>query len=388
MRRLLAVCLVAFLGLPLLAAGPSVFTVKPVVVVYPFTTTGSSVDREASSRLATILATQMANTGNVAVVPPPPGTERKDYLAVARANNADYYVSGFISPLGTGVSIVEQVVSTTTGIVVYSQSAQLNTYAEAAGQGDDLALFISRHANRGLAAIGTPPPAAASPTPAPSSGPEANLGKLFGRRKKAVASPKPSPSPKAVAAALPSAPAAALVNVTPSPRPAPATAAPRAATAAAPATTPRATAPSPTPVPKTVAAATTAPAGVAAPTVATQPYAVVGVEGSADAALREQAAQRLVARSGGERAASAATACAAHPVRAVLTGNLTVRPDAQFGGGSATFELTATDCAGKLLWRQTHSNDAGGAQGQQLATDRAVDAALGAYLNPPARRRR
>jgi TolB-like protein len=354
-RRFLAVVLAASLALPLLAATPSAFTIKPIVVVYPFTATGSSIDREASSRLATILATQMANTGQVTVIPPPPGTERKDYLSVARSHNADYYISGYMSPLGNGVSLVEQVVSTTTGIVVYSQSAQINTYDEAAGQGDDLATFIARHANRGLAAIPTAPPQSTSPTPAPSGGPEANLGKLFGRRKKNAATPKPAPTPKPAATE----PAKLLVNVTPTPTPRPATVA---------------VAPPPTPAPATGRAS--------------EGIAVVAVEGGADATLREYATQRLLARTNGERAANRAAACAARPVRAVLAGTLGVRSDPQFGGGSATFELTATDCAGKVLWQQTHSNDAGGAQGQQLATERAVDAAIGAYLNPPKRRRR
>jgi TolB-like protein len=367
-RRLLAVVLVALLGLPLLAATPNAaFVIKPAVMVFPFTATGSSVDREASSRLAAIIAERMAGTSLVTVVAAPPATERKDYLSVARSHNADYYVSGYISPLGTGVSVVEQVVSSSSGIVVYSQSAQLNTYAEAAGQGDDLAQFVTRHANRGLAAIPTPPPQAASPSPGPSSGPEANLGKLFGRRKKATPKPSATPAPKAAAAAAPapagSAPAAALTNVTPGPRP------------------------TPTPAPAAAPVATVPPRVVAAgPAAGT--YAVLSVEGSADASLREYATQRLLARTNGERAQTAAAACAARPVHAVLLGSLSVRPDAQFGGGSATFELTATDCAGKLLWRQTHSNDAGGAQGQQLATERAVDAAVGAYLNPPKRRRR
>ena len=404
MRRLLAVVLVALLGLPLLAAN-SAFYIKPTVMVFPFTATGSSIDREASARLATIIAEQMAKTGQVTVVAAPPATERKDYLSVARAHNADYYVSGYISPLGNGVSVVEQVVSTTSGIVVYSQSAQLNTYNEAAGQGDDLAQFVARHANRGLAAIPTPPPQAASPTPGPSSGPETNLGKLFGRKKKPVAKPSPSPTAKPIAsAAAPaapvaaaSAPAAALSNVTPAPRATPTprtTPTPRAtpvpSAAAAPVPT-RAPATPATPVPTrtpAAAAATTAPRTVAA--TATAPanaYAVLGIEGSADANLRELATQRLLARTGGERAQSVAAACAARPTHAVLSGNLAVRPDAQFGGGSATFELIATDCAGKVQWRQTHSNDAGGAAGQQLATDRAVDAAIGAYLNPPKRKR-
>ena len=351
MRRFLVVVLCALFGAPLLAATPALF-IKPTVVVYPFTAASSSLDREASSRLATIIATQMANTGRVTVTPPPPGTERKDYLSVARAHNADYYISGYISPLGAGVSVVEQVVSSSTGIVIYSQTAQLSTYGDAAGQGDDLADYIARHANRGLAAIGTPPPQA-SPTPAAS--PEANLGKLFGRRKKAAATPKP-----AVASTAP----IAIV----------ASAAPKAAipVAAVPATA----------TPKAVAAAP-APATAAAET-----YAVLMIEGPADAALRELATQRLTARTGGERVAGAAAACAARRVRAVLTGALAVRAEPQFGGGSATFELTASDCAGKMLWRQSHSNDAGGAQGLQVATERAVDAAAGAYLNPPKRRRR
>ena len=50
------------------------------------------------------------------MIPAPPGTERKDYLAVARAEHADYYIAGFLSPLAEGVSVVEQVVSTTSGI--------------------------------------------------------------------------------------------------------------------------------------------------------------------------------------------------------------------------------------------------------------------------------
>ena len=359
MRRLFALLIVTFLALPMLAATPppGVYA-KPNVIVFPFIANGSTVNREASSTLATVIASSMANTGLVTVTPPPPGTERKDYLTVSRANRADYYVSGFISPLGQGVSIVEQVVSTATGIVVFSQSTQLNTYAEAAGQGDDLAAFVSRHANRGFAAIGTPPPAA-SPTPAASNGPEANLGKLFSRKKKAAATPKPTPAPSArpIVNATTPAPAAAVVNV---PKPA-ATSAPRAAA-------------TPTPRPAAVAAA------------AIETYAVLPVGGTADAALRELAETRVAERAHAERATTAAQACVSHP-HAVLAGVLTVTPDGTTGGGNAKFELTASDCSGKLLWRQTHGGDATGAQGLQIATDRAADGAIGAYLNPPKRKR-
>jgi TolB-like protein len=359
-RRLFAVLITTFMALPMLAATPPPSSItKPNVIVFPFTSTGSSINREASSTLATLIATSMANTGLVTVTPPPPGTDRKDYLSVARANRADYYVSGFMSPLGQGVSIVEQVVSTTTGIVVFSQSTQINNYNEAAGQGDDLAAFVSRHSNRAYAAIGTPPPAT-SPTPAASNGPKANLGNIFSRKKKTAATPKPTPAPTArPIVAAPAAPAAAVVNV-----PKPAAAAPQR--------------PAATPTPRPAAAAAAA---------AVETYAVLPVGGTADAALRELAETRVAERAHAERATSAAQACVSRP-HAVLAGVLTVTPDGPSGGGNAKFELTASDCSGRTLWHQIHGGDATGPQGLQYATERAADGAIGAYLNPPKPRRR
>lgn len=361
MRRLLVLALIAFFGLPLLAATPSSpLLSKPNVIVYPFVPTGASVDREAGSRLATILAEQMSSTGKVKVIPPPPGTDRADYLKVALSNNADYYVIGYITPLGDAVAVVEQVVSTTTGIVVFSQTAQIKSYSDAAGQGADLGTFIANHANRGLAAIGTAPPQS-SPTLAPSSGPQANLTNLLNRKKGKKNAPTPAPAPTPI----PSAPAAALTNVA-----RPATAAPTAATAP----------------PTAASVAIAAPKTVAAAAVAAADYVVVPIGGSADPALRERATQRLVDRVHGERADSVRTICAAHAVRAIFSGGLSVRPEAQ-SSSSATLNLTASSCSGKTLWQQTHVGVGGGAQGQQIAVDSAVDAVIGAYLNPPKKRR-
>jgi hypothetical protein len=58
------------------------------------------------------------------------------------------------------------------------------------------------------------------------------------------------------------------------------------------------------------------------------------------------------------------------------------------GGMGATFDLTAADCAGKVLWHGSYSNDAAGPQASQVAVERAVDAAVGAYLNPKRGRNR
>ncbi len=356
MRRLLVVLFCASIALlpswlPRAASAQTVLSVKPSVVVYPFSANGSTLDREASSRLATIIATQISQTGRVTVVAPPPGTERKDFLSAARRAGADYYITGFLSPLGDGVSVVEQVVGTGSGIVLYSNSAQLSTYADAAGQGDNLASFIAQHANRGLAAIGTAPPAPA-PSVQPTQAAQANLGKLFGRRKRAAATPRPSAKPAA----------APLVVAT--------------------------SAPPPTTLPR--------PAATTAPVVASEGLAVV-VQGSADALLRDTARERLVAEAarGGRKAvaldatlaairAGDEAVCRAGHVREIAYATLDVRAD----GNSAHLDLAVFDCAGRQLWHQAYDRDAGGAQSSRLATERAADAAMTAYLHPPAKRRR
>lgn len=326
MRRLLIASLAIVLGFPLFAATPALFS-KPAVVVYPFTANGTLADRETTSRLATMIATQMATTGKVTVTPPPPATERKDFLTVARSSSADYYVTGYISPLGNGVSLVEQVVSTITGIVVYSTTAQLETYADAAGQGDNLAAIISAHANRGLAAIGSPPPAPAPTQPATQEA-QANLGKIFGRKKK-----------------------------------------------------PSATTTTPAPAAKIVAGV---PVATAAPPA--DLYAIVPVVGNADSRIRELATQRLLDRTRGQRTPNGAAACAAAPaLRDVLNGTLSVRYDSASGAGSsrATLQLVASDCAGKVVFRRDFTSDAGVSLSAEAATDQVVDAALDAFLTAP-----
>jgi hypothetical protein len=318
-RRLLVILLVMSFGLPLLAAGPpSLLTTKPTVMVFPFIPNGNSIDREALSSLAVLIAQQMANTGKVTVLPPPPGTDRTAYLAVARKGGADYYVTGFISPLGNGASLVVQVVSTGTGIVIFSHSAQIDTVADAASQGIDLANDLGTYANRAFADVGTPPPA---PTPSPAGGNEANLSglaKLFHKK------PGGSPEPEATAAAVSSTNRAIV------------------ATAAVP-TTPE--------------------------------YTVVPIGGTAEASLRTSAARLLVERAHANRAESAAAACSADPQTKVISGSLATQSGA-FGAVRATFQLKVSVCGGITLWDQSVS----GRGHAEQATQKAVDDALATYL--------
>lgn len=319
---------------PLLGASASL-PIKPTVIIYPFVASTSSVDREASARLATIIASQMANAKNVTVIPAPPGTERKDYLRVAKEHNADFYVAGFISPLGEGVSVVEQVVTTRGGIVAFSNTAQLQTYADAAGQGDTLAQAIATYANRGFASLPTPPPAA-SPTPS-ANGPHADIGRILGGRVGEGDTSEIRGRQGARGAA-------------------PASGAPAPATSALPGA-----------------------GGSTALTYDLQTIAVLPVGGTAGSGMRQAATLRLAAHEPGAQADTLQAACAAHPRATILRGELATKRGRSIftsGKADATFSLTVTDCSGAQLWRTSKTKIAGT---ERDAMDDAIDAAVAEF---------
>jgi TolB-like protein len=335
-----------------LAAAPSGSILgTPILVVYPFTANGSSVSHEAGSRLAVTIATQIADLGGVDVKPATPGVERQEYLQAAHREGADYYIAGYLTPLGDGVSVVEQLVSTQTGIVVYSNTAQVRTYADAAGQGDVLRDALLRHQTRNLGAYAAPPPPAATPTatPAPGSAAQANLGRLFGRRQKTAtpAKPQPSPSPAALAAA------------------------------------PQSPAPSPAP------AASPTASVVAANGARGSNYGVLAIGGPADVDRRSftSAAIRndLIAKHARVVAAIATreVACSADGVGTLLGGNLATHNHTILGEPQtiATFELVAYDCAGDVVYRRTFARDARG--DWKSAVNAVVANAVATFLRLP-----
>jgi len=115
-----------FLGLTLALAMTAVpllgaVDLRPelVVIVYPLTAT-TGTNPEAGSNVAILFSTRMAESGGLTIKPPTPGTDRADYLAAARKQNADYYITGYLTPLGDDISMLAQVVSTFSGTVVFS----------------------------------------------------------------------------------------------------------------------------------------------------------------------------------------------------------------------------------------------------------------------------
>jgi hypothetical protein len=164
-----------------LTAATPAFTIVPTVIVYPMSTS-NALNREDAARIMTTLATQIAAGGQIKVVPPASGIERENYLANARSVGANFYVTGFMTPLGQGASVVEQVVSTTSGTLVFSVTNYITSLAEIAAQGDQLRAGIIERSSRGIQAFSAPPPPANTPAPEATNGTDVNINKLFGRK--------------------------------------------------------------------------------------------------------------------------------------------------------------------------------------------------------------
>lgn len=321
MRRLL---LAVFACLPLvtLAAAPA-FTIVPTVVVYPPSVTGDSIDQEASSRIATVLATEIAKTGDVHVLTPKPGVERANYLSDARSIGADYYVTGFVTPIGNNVSVIEQVVSVLSGTVVYSASAQITTYGELNDQADELRQGILERAGRGIAAFQAPELPASTPSPQPTSGAEANVSGLF-RHKHAAA----TASPLAVADVQPLPPNAVVAIL-----------------------------------------AVGGSADADQRTAAAQAIAV---------AFNRDGRHAVVVSD----AAPSDAVCAANKATSFVAGYLDTQTTAG-ANASASLRLVGYDCSGKVAFDRTFTQAGSGPTASQVALNAASDAAVGAYVGNP-----
>lgn len=160
---------------PTPAAAPEQVTSLPIIVVFPF---GTSTDIAAANgaKAATLFVQVMNSAGGIDAIGAPTTIKRDNYLSYARTVNADYYVTGYMTPLGEGVSLVEQVVSTRSGTMIFGQTAQINSFADASSQA--IAVHDSLIAQE-QAFKAQYQSAQATSTPAPAAGGQANLTKGF-----------------------------------------------------------------------------------------------------------------------------------------------------------------------------------------------------------------
>lgn len=118
---------------PAVTPAPAQVTSLPIIVVFPF---GTSADIPAANgqKAANLFVQVMNSAGGIDAIGAPATIKAANYLGYARTINADYYVTGYMTPLGEGVSLVEQVVSTRSGTMVFGQTAQIDSFEDASAQ--------------------------------------------------------------------------------------------------------------------------------------------------------------------------------------------------------------------------------------------------------------
>ncbi len=134
------------------------------VLIYPFDVQ-TGVDAKIGFAIASILAQEMSAAGGLNVLGVPTGVKRTDFLETARTQKADFYISGYVTPVGDTAAVVEQVVSVDSGVILFSQTAQVQSVADVASQSLLARAQILAFVGRGTQNIQTQP----ANTPAPSS---------------------------------------------------------------------------------------------------------------------------------------------------------------------------------------------------------------------------
>jgi len=180
------VAFVAFCGVaiggatpPAPSPTPAADVTNPVVVVYPFEVQGD-LPPATGTQLAQIFMHELQSQQDITVRPLPAGVVRANYLSNAIKLGADYYISGYFTPLGDSASLVQQLVSVQTGIQVFSQTAVIQNAGDAQAQASAARARIIYLSGRDFASVDQSDAADASPTPSSDNGSSIGIGNLFG----------------------------------------------------------------------------------------------------------------------------------------------------------------------------------------------------------------
>lgn len=154
-------------------AAPQQVTSLPIIVVFPFGTS-SEIPADNGVKAANLFVQVMNSSGGLDAIGAPATIKQANYLGYARTVNADYYVTGYMTPLGEGVSLVEQVVSARSGTMVFGQTAQIDSFEDASSQAITVHDGIVAQ-EQAFKKQYTDTQATATPTPLPNN--QANLTK-------------------------------------------------------------------------------------------------------------------------------------------------------------------------------------------------------------------
>ena len=176
--RLLGAVLCTSLAVALLGAGVPLST-APTLVIFPFRQ-AQGLDPRYGSDYVTKLGGVLKDRAAIKVVMADPATLPVDYLHTTKADEGDYYLTGFIAPPANGSqAVIEQVVSARSGTIVWSSTAHISNVQDILDQGPIVEAALLAYATRGYFTIlnPTPKPAAPPPTPAPKKNAIASSGR-------------------------------------------------------------------------------------------------------------------------------------------------------------------------------------------------------------------
>jgi len=156
------------LAVTLIDASPSPLSGTPTIMIFPMRQP-EGLDPQAGIGYSLKLGSALSALGGVKVVQGDPGTAATDYLHTAKAAGADFYMMGSVAPpINNAVAVVEQVVSTRTGIVSWSGTAYVSSADDVSGQAPLIKEAVMTYETRGYMAILNPTPV---PVQTPSPGP-------------------------------------------------------------------------------------------------------------------------------------------------------------------------------------------------------------------------
>ena len=171
----------------------------PVVLIYPFDVQ-TGADPKLGVAIAEILAQEMTAAGGITVPPVPQGVKRADFLQQANTAHADFYISGYVTPVGDSAAVVEQVVSVESGVILFSQTAQVSSVADVASQSLLARSQILAFVGRGTQTVqtqtaNTPAPTSTNGAQVPLKGIASIVNSVFGHRGGRTPSPAPVSKP-------------------------------------------------------------------------------------------------------------------------------------------------------------------------------------------------
>jgi TolB-like protein len=184
--------------MPAPTSAPAGIEQMPVVMVYPFDVQ-TGADQRIGAAIAQILAQEMIAAGGISVPAVPQHVKRADFLETARAAHADFYISGYVTPVGDSAAVVEQVVSVASGVILFSQTAQVSSVADVASQSllarTQILTFVGRETqNVQTQSSNTPAPSSTNGANVPISGLSNIVNSVF--KRKGARTPTPAPVPK------------------------------------------------------------------------------------------------------------------------------------------------------------------------------------------------